>query len=260
MKQLANKLDQIKNKMDQIAKEHEKKKQDLEQRIKQAQQQGNKAAQKKAEQELARLKQQDQQMKQMQQMAKQMGECSKCLGQGDAKSAMKGLQGMKGDMQDLARQMDELKMLDGALGDLAQAKDDLMEQLGLGMEGGDEGGDDDRRGKGDFQRGKGKGEGFRDEVKDKGEKFTNAKMASKLQDKGAGAIIGEIDGPNALGKARDIIRTNVLATETQQSDPLTGAKYPKEYREHVGEYFDRVREGDKPAAKARPEKAEEPDE
>ncbi len=263
MKQIADKLNQIKDKIEKMAKDHEKRKQDLQQQIKQAQQQGNKAQQKKLEQELAKLQQQDQQMKQMQQMAQQMGQCAKCMKEGDAKSAMKGMQGMMGDMKDLARQMEELRMLDGALQDLAQAKDDLMDGMGQGMEGGDEGGDENRRGKGDFQRGRGKGEGFREEIKDKGEKFTNSKVNSKLQDKGAAAIVGEIDGPNATGKAVEVVRAKLQATETQQSDPLTGARLPKEYREHVGEYFDKVRVGDKPAdgGKAKPEKdAEEPGE
>jgi hypothetical protein len=253
MKQLAERLNQLKEKIEKMAQEHEKKKQELQQQIKQAQQQGNKALEKKLQQELDKLKQQDQTMKQMQQMANQMGQCSKCLQQGDAKSAMKGMQGMMGDLKDLERQMEELKMLDGAMMDIAQAKDDLMQQMeGMGE------GDGDQRNQGDFARGKGRGEGFRDEVKDKGEKFTNSKVASKMQDKGAAAIVGEIDGPNAKGKARDIIRVDLQASESQQSDPLTGARLPKDYREHVGDYFDRLRDGDKvrPTEGAKAEKAD----
>jgi hypothetical protein len=248
MKQLADKLNQIKEKMEKMAKDHEKRKQDLQQQIKQAQQQGNKAQQKKLEQELAKLQQQDQQMKQMQQMAQQMGQCAKCMKEGDAKSAMKGMQGMMGDMQDLARQMEELKMLDGALQDLAQAKDDLMDGMQQPMNGGE--GDGDQRNKGDFARGKGRGEGFRDEVRDKGEKIINSKVNSKMQDKGAAAIVGEIDGPNAKGKALKVIRSDLQATDAQQSDPLTGARLPKEYREHVGQYYRDMLRDDKPAPKA----------
>jgi hypothetical protein len=257
MKQLADRLNELKEKIEKMAKEHEKKKQELQQQIKQAQQQGNKALEKKLQQELDKLKQQDQTMQQMQQMANQMGQCSKCLQQGDAKSAMKGMQGMMGDLKDLERQLEELKMLDGAMMDIAQAKDDLMQQ----MEGMGEGeGDGDQRNQGDFARGKGRGEGFRDEVKDQGEKFTQSKVASKMQDKGAAAIVGEIDGPNAKGKARDVIRVDLQATESQQSDPLTGARLPKDYREHVGDYFDRLRDGDKlrpeDGAKPKPESDE----
>src|SRR5204863_9577326 len=132
-----------------------------------------------------------------------------------------------------------------------------------GMEGQQQGGegenDDDKIGRGDWARGKGRASGFREEIKDKGEKFTNSKVASKFQEKGAAAIVGEIDGPNAVGKARIKIEGEFKATDAQQSDPLTGARLPKEYREHVGDYFDKLREGEK-AAKPKTPEAQEPKE
>jgi hypothetical protein len=71
-----------------------------------------------------------------------------------------------------------------------------------------------------------------------------------MQDKGAAAIVGEIDGPNAKGKALKVIRSDLQATDAQQSDPLTGARLPKEYREHVGQYYRDMLRDDKPAPKA----------
>ena len=69
---------------------------------------------------------------------------------------------------------------------------------------------------------------------------------------------GEIDGPNAVGKARIKIEGEFKATEAQQSDPLTGARLPKEYREHVGDYFDKLREGEKADSVRRADDAAKP--
>src|SRR4029077_10069394 len=121
---------------------------------------GNKAQEKKLQQELEKLKQQDQAMKQMQQMAQQMGQCAKCLKEGDAKSAMKGMQGMMGDLKDLQQQMEEMKMLDGAMQDIAQAKNDLMDGMQGGMPGEGEN-DDDKVNHGDWAQGKGRAYGRR---------------------------------------------------------------------------------------------------
>jgi hypothetical protein len=194
----------------------------------------------------------------MQKMAQQMGQCSKCLKQGDAKAAMKGMQGMMGDLKDMQQQMEEMKMLDGAMQDIAQAKNELMDGMGEGQQGGEGENDNDQIGRGNWARGKGRASGFREEIKDKGEKFTNSKVAGKFQDKGAARIVGEIDGPNAKGKALKVIQGDLQGTEAQQSDPLTGARLPKEYREHVGDYFDKLRDGDKSAKK--PAEAEAPKE
>jgi hypothetical protein len=242
-KKLADRLKDIKDRLDRMAKEHEKKKQALKEQIEQAKKQGDKAKAQQLQQKLDQLSQKDKQMQQLQKMAQQLGQCSKCLAEGNQKQAAEGMEALKGELQDLKQQMEELKALEQALAGIGQCKDGMCEGEGDGeIEGDGLGKGKGKRSKG-FGLGEGQGEGERPEEKTDGNKFTNSNVKPKPQNKGAQIVVGDADGPNTKGQVANVIRETVEKAKSQDSDPTTGQKLPKDYQEHLEQYFNKIREG-----------------
>jgi len=177
----------------------------------------------------------------MKQMANKMGQCANCLGQGKDQQAMAGLEAMQNELQTMQRQLEQMEMLDQALDAIAMSKLDFLNDqfaMGQGM------GRGKGKGKGDGL-GAGQGEGFRPENKSDGSKFVNSNVRGRNQPRGAGVIVGEdIFGPNAKGEARKFIQGAIEAARAEDTDPLTGRRLPKAYREQVRDYFNKFRKGE----------------
>jgi hypothetical protein len=61
---------------------------------------------------------------------------------------------------------------------------------------------------------------------------------------GAAIITGEADGPTIRGDAREAIREEMEAAETDDSEALVIEQMPKAQRENAKDYFDRFRKGE----------------
>jgi hypothetical protein len=233
---LAKQLDQMKDKLDKLAEARKAAEQDLKQRANQLRQAGQVAEANKLEEQLDKMLQQAPQMEKMKEMAEKLGQCSKCLKQGKGDEAAKALDQMQAAMQKQQQQLDEMEMLDDAMQQLAQAR----EQMNCAKCGG--GGCDQCQGKPGDGLGKGRGEGARPEKKTD-TAFYDSQAKQKVG-KGSAAVVDMVDGPNVKGNVREQIQEQVESAKRGSTDPLTGRRMPRKHGEHAKEYFDRIREGE----------------
>lgn len=254
---LAEQIEKMKEKLDKAQKAHEAAQKDLERQIKEQQKAGNKAEAQKLQEKLDQLKKQNLQMQQMQGLAQKLGQCSKCLREGDAADAAKSLAQMQADMKDLQEQMqgqlDEMKMLDDAQSQLAQAKD-CMNCDKCGGQGCDAcmGGQCNGEGDGDGQWNKGEGGGHGSGIGTA--HGTNFRRGPAIKPKvydsqvkqragqGAATMVELVDGPNIKGNVQQQIQQQVESTKHGETDPLTNRHMPRKHGEHAKEYFDGLRE------------------
>ena len=251
--ELAKQLQQLKQKIDQMAQQAKDAQADLQKRADQMKQAGDPAAASKLEDEIQKLQQQGPQMEALQNLANKLGQCSKQMQQGQNGQAAQAMQEALQQMQDMARQQSELKTLDGAMEQLADARRQMnCDQCGgKGCEkcqGGATaramlagGGDGDKDGKPGQGLGKGRGDGARPEAKTNGTFFDS--RVPQTVGKGAAQITGLTGGPNLKNQAEAEIQKAAAEIEHGSTDPLSGQRLPKKQSEHARQYFDSFREG-----------------
>ena len=251
---LAQQLQQIEQKVDQIAQQAKDAQADLRKRAEQMKLSGDAAAANKLEDEIQKLQQQGPRMETLQNLANKLGQCSKQMEQGRNVQAAQAMQDVLEQMQEMARQQSELKTLDGAMEQLADARRQMnCDQCGgKGCEkcqggsnaevmpaGGGEG--DNQNGKPGPGLGKGRGNGTRPEEKTSGTFFDS--RVRQTVGKGASRITGLTGGPNLKNQAEAEIQKAVTEIEHGSTDPLSGQRLPKKQSEHARQYFDSFREG-----------------
>ncbi len=227
--QLADQLEQMKQKVEQLADAQKQAQQDLQQRVDQLRQAGQDAEADKLEQQLEKLLQQAPQMQQMQNLAEKMGECAKCMRNGQMGEAGKAMDQLQAGLNDLQQQLDEMGMLDDAMKQIAQAKDQINCQACGGA------GCDQCKGP-QAGMGAGQGKGERPEA-DSETAFYDTQVKQKVK-RGAADIVDLVDGPNTKGQVQAEIQEQFEATQKGSTDPLTTRRIPRKQRKHVREYFD----------------------
>ena len=159
---------------------------------------------------------------------------------------------MAKDLQQLQQQMENLQTLDEMMQEIADAKNAMncKQCDGEGCEACQGGGGAEHAGRRDSDRfsekpgrglGPGRGMGERPEE----ETATGGYRTRVGADPKPGEAIrvGDADGPNVAGKAREEIK-KVLAGETSEDpDPLSQQTLPRQEREQTKEYFERLRQG-----------------
>ena len=255
--QLAKQLDEMQQKLDQVAKARKEAQADLQQRAGQSSKEGRPDEAGKLEAEIAKLLEQKQQTGEMQGMAEDLGECAKCLQQGQGEKAAQAMERIQAGLEKLQQQMEELDVLDGALEQLGQAREQMNckkcggagcqacqgEKAGEGMaavKGKDMGGGPGGREPGN-QPGRGLGQGDRPEPKTE-TKFFDSRVPQQVG-KGGGAVTGLAGGANIRGNVREELQQEEAAVRRGSTDPLSGNRLPKKHGEHAREYFERLREG-----------------
>jgi uncharacterized coiled-coil DUF342 family protein len=233
---LAKQLEQMKDKLDKLAESHKAAQADLQKQADQMRKAGQVADAEKLEQQLRQLQQQAPQMQQLQNMADKLGQCAQCMKQGNAKDAAKALDDMQACMGNLQQQLDEMKMLDDAMQQLAQAKDQMVCPF-CGGEGCDK-----CNGKPGMGLGKGKGDGERPEAKTKTSTY-DSHVKQKVGP-GTARVVDLVDGPNIKGNVESQIQEEFDSTRRGSTDPSTGRQRPKKLSQHAREYFDNLREGE----------------
>ncbi|MGA2799103.1 MAG: hypothetical protein ABSE63_16105, partial [Thermoguttaceae bacterium] len=195
---LAKQLDQMKDKLDKLAESHKAAQADLKKQAEQMRKAGQVADAEKLEQQLRQLQQQGPQMQQLQNMANKLGQCAQCMKQGNAKDAAKALGDMQNCMGNLQQQIDEMKMLDDAMQQLAQAKDQMVCQFCGGA------GCDKCNVIPGMGLGKGKGDGERPEAKSKTSTY-DSHVKQKVGP-GTARVVDLVDGPNIKGNVESQIQ------------------------------------------------------
>ncbi|NUQ65228.1 MAG: hypothetical protein HUU20_22405 [Pirellulales bacterium] len=233
--ELARQMEEMKQKLEQLADAARKTEEDLEKQIEQARQMGQNQEVDKLQEQLDRLRQQLPQMDQIQELAQKLGQCSQCLKDGQFQNAGEMLNQLQQGLGDLEERLQELEMLDEAMNQLAQAREQMNcpNCGGLGCE--------QCEGRPGFGMGKGRGQGDRPEA-ETDSNFYDTKPPLKTGP-GAAFVVGEVNGPNLKGDVRQEIQEQIQAARQQETDPLTGQQMPRKHRQHAKEYFDSFREG-----------------
>ncbi|MCH2183622.1 MAG: hypothetical protein MK108_16610 [Mariniblastus sp.] len=268
-KKLAKDLQAMADQLKKMAEANEKKKAELQKKIDEAAQNGDMQKAAKLQQKLDQLKQQDKQMETMKKMAQNLKECAECMNPGQGKQGQgkqgegKQGQGKQGEgkqgespseqggqnaqakmqdaaqsLEDLAEQlqkmqqeMDQLQDLEEMMEEIEAAKNQCQGQPG-------QPGQPKWQ---DWAQGKGPGGGKRDRQEEDTGTY-KSRVKGKLQ-KGETVVTGNADGDNISGKTASQARELVEASLNKKSDPLENQKLPRSQREHVQQYFNKLRTG-----------------
>jgi hypothetical protein len=231
--ELTQQLDQMKDKLQKLADAKKAAEKDLQDRLNKARQAGNAAQASKLEEQLDKLRQQGPQMNQLQDLASKLGQCSKCMKNGQLQDAAAKLGQLQGDLKDLNQQLEEMAMIDDAMGELAQMRDQIN---GCKCNGGGNG--DDKEGEPGDGMGRGRGKGFRPEQKT--DYNTRDSHVRQKIGRGSASVVDLVDGPNVKGNVQQEVKAALEAAQAAESDPITSQRMPRKHRQQVQEYFDRL--------------------
>ncbi len=237
-KALLNQVQEMKKELEKMSNLEQRRKQ-----LEEARKNGG-ISEKQFQEESAKLDRQAENLKQMKQLAQALQKCENGMKAGDMKQAAEALGMGQEQLNDLAKQMQELQTLDDAMADVQDAKNgvggDFPNKLGEGMPGGMNGmGDRQGMGKG---LGRGRGKGDRPEAPDD----TAAYDTKVKQQIGKGKAIFEGFAPPrgmTKGASRIEIQQTLEAESAVAADSLTNQKIPNAVRKHIKGYFDQVKEG-----------------
>jgi|LSQX01.2.fsa_nt_gb hypothetical protein len=235
-RQLAGQLDAMKNKLEDAINQHTRQCQNLQNQINQARQAGQEDEAGRLQNQLNQLRERDGQVERLQEMAGQLGQCSQSLQDGQLQDTGDLLEQLQSDLGALQQQLDEMQMLDEAMDQLCQARDQIncAQCGGVGCaacQG-------DRPGMG---MGPGQGSGDRPEEKTE-TGFYDTRVKQKIG-KGSATIIGQADGPNVKGRVLQEIEEQLQSARSESADPITGQQIPRRHQDHTRDYFNRFRNG-----------------
>ena len=229
-KDLAGQLGQMQEKLKELAEAHQAAQRDMQKQIAQMRQAGQMAEANKLEEQLAKLMQQAPQMEKLNEMAAKLGQCAKCLQNGQLADAAAALDQLEANLQ---QQLDEMAMLNEAMDQLRQ----MRNQMGCGKCGG--AGCKACEGMG---MGAGRGKGDRPEADVETDTY-ESQVRGQIG-KGTAVVTDLVEGPNLKGNVEGEIQKEIEAARQSDTDPLTNRRIPRRFQEHVGEYFNRFREGE----------------
>jgi hypothetical protein len=236
---LAAQLKELQRRLDALAKAQRKLEQDLKQQIADKRAAGRQGEADQLQQQLNQLSQQ-RRAQSLEKMADKLGQCAACMGRNQGGQAAGELAGLKGDLEQLGKQLAESKMISQALDQIANAKDGMTCKACGGA------GCRDCQGRAVGQRpGDGIGRGHRD-AWGPDEKTDAATYDTRVRQKvgrGAAVITDFVAGPNARGRVEQQIRSQWSGAADDEADPLADQPLPADYREFAKKYFDSLREG-----------------
>ncbi|MCL6502762.1 MAG: hypothetical protein K6T86_08760 [Pirellulales bacterium] len=244
---LGKQLAQLKQKLQEMVKAHQQAKAAVEQKLAEAKARGDEAEANRLKQQLDKLAKQQASMQKLDKLAQQLGQAANALKQGDASAAKQAMQSLQQQMEQMQQELQEAELLDQALSEIEQAKEQLTcnECGGEGCkacQGGMRGQAQGRNKRlGGMGMGAGRGQGPRPESPTKtGERKDLVKQKYR---KGAAIFAGDAEGPNTKGRIEQEINLQFEQVESEEADPLTSQDLPKGYSKHAQEYFDKVRKG-----------------
>lgn len=195
------------------------------------------------DQEMAKLNEQSKGLQKLAQMAQKLREAGEQMQKGDTKKAAETLGMTEQQLEQMARNLQELEALDGAMADLQDAKNgmtgDGLNQLGEMPDGADMYGN---RRNGNNASGRGRGRGDRPEAPDKTAQYTT----KVRQQMGKGKAFADGTAPpNTPVKGQSFIdiQGQVETTAGNAADALTNQKVPRSIEKHIRGYFDQINKG-----------------
>ncbi len=225
--ELARQLDQLQQKLGQLAAAHRAAREDLQQRADRLRADGRVSAAERLQEQIQKLRDSAPQMEQLKELADGLKQCGNALNQGRPGEAAAALQGLQAGLNNLQQQLDEMPLLDSAMDQLRQARNQMTREI-------------DRQGPG---IGHGLGGGLGPETDAQGE-FYDSHVPQKVGKAGTFVLAGPAGGPNRKGSAEQAIEEQFDTVRRASTDPLTGRQIPRKLRLYAEEYFNRFREGD----------------
>jgi hypothetical protein len=195
--------------------------------------------------EMEKLEEQSKQLKQIQQLASKLGDAQKALQAGDAKKAAEALGMTEKQMQEMAKQLEEMESLDGAMAELQDAKNgmagDGMNQIGSDMNNNFGMGNGQRKGMGNGL-GRGRGQGDRPIAEDETATYTSK---VKQQIKKGKAVFQGLTQPTNTVKGDVVIQMQeeMEAAEGLNAEALSNQKIPRRLEKHVKAYYEQLNKG-----------------
>jgi myosin heavy subunit len=238
-KALKEQLGEMAKKLNDLANMEQRKKQ-----LEEARKNGG-LSQQQYEREMEKLQEQAKGLKQLQQLANKMSQAQEAIQKGDMKKAAEAMGMSQQQLQEMAKQLEEMKALDGAMADLQDAKNgmpaDAMNQLGddlnsLGMNMSKR-----NRGNGNGMN-RGRGQGDRPEAPDDTSTY-QAKVANQI---GKGkAVLQGFTTPSKTVKGQAVIdiQGELEAGTGSYAEALSNQKIPKNVEKHIRSYYDQLNKG-----------------
>jgi hypothetical protein len=180
------------------------------------------------------------QMSRLQQMAEKLGQCKQCLQDGDAQAAAEQLAQLAQDLKDLQGELEELQTLNDVLDQIADAKQcmNCKKCNGQGCEACLGTGGKDDEGPPGMGLGEGRGQGERPEEKTD-TSFYESQVRGKVRP-GEAVRTGTAGGPNRAGRSLQEVKDQIRSNLDQEPDPLIDVRLPRNEREQVKEYYQRL--------------------
>ena len=237
-KELKQQLGEMSKKLGELANMEQRKKQ-----LEEARKNGG-LSEEQFQREMDKLNEQTKSLKQLQKLAGKLGAAAEAMEKGDTKKAAEALGMSQEQMADMAKQLEELQSLDGAMADLQDAKNgmaaDGMNQLGDDM-GRFGSGFNQRKGMGSGL-GRGRGQGDRPEAPDETATYTT-KVKQQLK-KGKAVSLGfTTPGKTVKGDAVIDIQGEIDAGAGSVADALSNQKIPKNLEKHIRSYYTELNKG-----------------
>lgn len=196
------------------------------------------------EQEMAKLKEQAKSLQKLQQMASKLDAAEKAMQQGDMKKAAEALGTTQEQLAQMAKNLQEMEALDGAMAELQDAKNgmtgDGLNQLGETLSG--MGRTDGRRPGSGNGMGRGRGQGDRPEAPDNTSTYTS-QVKQQLQ-KGKAVATGTAPS-NSPVKGHSVleVQAEIATNSGNAADALSNQKVPRNVEKHIRGYFDQINKG-----------------
>jgi hypothetical protein len=237
-KALKDQIAEMSKKLNELANLEERKKQ-----LEQARKNGG-LSQQQYEREMAKLNEQAKGLKQLQQLANKLGKAHEAMEKGDMKQAAAQLGMSQEQLAQMAKQLEEMESLDGAMADIQDMKNgmtaDGMNQLGddlnaLGRE-------MQRSRPGRNASGRGRGQGDRPEAPD--DTATFGARAQNQIGKGKAVVQGfTTPGKTVKGNVKIDIQAELDAASGEYANALSNQKIPKNVERHIRSYYDQLNKG-----------------
>lgn len=238
--QLTKQVEQLAKKLGDMARAERAEREALEKQLAQKRAEGREAEAEELSKKLDELNRREAQTSQLEKLASKLGECRQSLEKGDSAQAAAQLDAMQAELDSLAQQMDELEALEGALGELAEAK----ESMGCAECEGDGCAACQGRARGQFPgRGLGEGQGEGDRPEERTETGNYDTQVRQKVGRGPAVVTDWVEGPNVKGDVAAEIAAQFEAARTEATDPLTEQQLPADVRDHARDYFESLREG-----------------
>ncbi len=202
-------------------------------------------SQKQFEREMAKLNEQSKGLKQLQQLANKLGKAQEAMEKGDMKQAAAQLGMSQEQLSQMAKQLEEMESLDGAMADIQDMKNgmnaDGLNQLGddlnaLGLD------NMGRRKGGNNASNRGRGQGDRPEAPDDTATY-QAKVPNQIG-KGKAVVQGfTTPGKTVKGNVKIDIQAELDAASGEYANALSNQKIPKNVEKHIRFYYDQLNKG-----------------